>query len=710
MEKAKLDQLDRLYRRYGFQALDLRSTESLVFWQNLAGRHIADIVPFGSSAARSDVLRQDLERSGYACRMRNTSDPAEIDQQLFSEFFSLRASRQRICELYLRFCQKLEVSTGTPYKYKPLRYITDSGPARSADDLVQQVCSVVAAKEPRLVIIEAAAAFGKTCTAYEIARELVNSQESILPMLAELARNRGATEFRYILLDEVNRNFPGVSSELARYQIQQGRLILLLDGFDELLYRPGLDKPTFEDAEPMLETIRDLLRGETCILITSRKSTLLTGDAFQNWIDSHTNDFRAHRFLLDRPDPKLWISGQRRELSSRSGLPLQQLANPVLFSFLESLTEQEFRLCCAQPERIVNEYVNRLLSREIERQDLRLSVGEQRAIFREVAALMAAENFKAERRSFLEEFIRKRFEPLLVKATAEYSGGPSVGVNDIVQKLLLHAFFDRRLESRDLLGFQNDFILGTLVGEIIAESSDEEWVGSEEFVDLAVTAYSIRSSEERLQLWQHLQFMAAFLSPNLLLELDVALMRRLCRPLGELTFSDMDIEDISIGDGKNIDACCFVTCKFRRVNFFVGNMSSVTFINCYFEGCAITGRVGLDQLHGFDCTSRPSSFVESLFSSEPKNRQEGDVSLAVTADEYERVVLENFWPRGKAQFSRTRSLRTLYMGRGHEEHNHIAEAIRRLKRRGVILFDGERADLNLGKIEEIIDLLGRSTC
>lgn len=704
--------LNAIYERYGFRPLPLRSTETPVFWQNLAGRHIADIISAEGPTPASDNLRHDLEKSGYSCRIRYTNDPEQLDQVLFSEFFNLKSSRERVVELYARFCRRTEISTGTPYRYKPLRFLTDTGAGKPNEDLVQQVCSVVLSKGPRLVILEAAAAFGKTCTAYEIARAIVQSKEHLLPLLAELSRNRGATEFRYILLDEISQNFSVVSANLARHQIQKGRLLLLLDGFDELLYRPGLDKPSFEDAQPMLETIRGFLQGDACILITSRKSTLLTGDAFQNWLDSHAEDFRTHRFLLDRPDPKLWISGQRRELSDRSGLPLQQLANPVLFSFLESLTEQEFTNCCINPGRIVEEYINRLLAREIDRQDLRMTVDEQKSIFYGIAAAMATENFKAEQREFFEEFIRDRFEPLLVRALTRYppNSEHSISLTNIVEKLVHHAFLDRRLDRRELLGFQNDFILGTLVGEIITSSKEKEWVGSEEFVDLVVTAFGIRSQVERYRLWKQLQFMSNFISPNLLLELDMALRRSQERTLKDLTFSDLEVEGIHLGEKHAIANCCFVSCTFKGVTFNSERMERVTFINCRFDNCATSNKPRFEQFHGFDCSFNPASFAEKLFPREDSEAQPRSQNKGLLADKYEKIVLENFWPRGRAQFGRTRSIRTLYLGRGHEEHDFIAQAIRRLRQRNIIFTDGDRADLNLDKIDEVIALLGRATC
>ncbi|WP_228262130.1 hypothetical protein, partial [Acinetobacter baumannii] len=85
-------------------------------------------------------------------------------------------------------------------------------------------------KKPILFIIEAAAGFGKTCTAYEILNHIVTKENNMVPLFSELSRNRQAKIFHYVLLDEIDRSFPNLKSQLVKDQILKGKVPVILDG------------------------------------------------------------------------------------------------------------------------------------------------------------------------------------------------------------------------------------------------------------------------------------------------------------------------------------------------------------------------------------------------------------------------------------------------------------------------------------------------
>jgi Cdc6-like AAA superfamily ATPase len=102
--------------------------------------------------------------------------------------------------------------------------------------IIEKITDIINAKGPHLVILEAAAGFGKTCTAYEVLKEIVCSDDkNNIPIFAELSRNRKASVFKYVLLDEIDRLFHYLKSDLVIYEIIQGRIPLIIDGFDELI-------------------------------------------------------------------------------------------------------------------------------------------------------------------------------------------------------------------------------------------------------------------------------------------------------------------------------------------------------------------------------------------------------------------------------------------------------------------------------------------
>ncbi|MBK7970292.1 MAG: hypothetical protein IPK08_15875 [Bacteroidetes bacterium] len=60
-------------------------------------------------------------------------------------------------------------------------------------NLIQQVTEALAYDDkPVFVIIEAAAGFGKTCTAYELLKHFIENRSNLLPFFTELSKNREA--------------------------------------------------------------------------------------------------------------------------------------------------------------------------------------------------------------------------------------------------------------------------------------------------------------------------------------------------------------------------------------------------------------------------------------------------------------------------------------------------------------------------------------
>ena len=93
----------------------------------------------------------------------------------------------------------------------------------------------------------------------------------MVPIYIELSKNRTASIFRYILLDEIDRKFSFMNTEVVQEEIARGFVPLVIDGFDELISRAMkvLQEtnediiPQFEDAETMLDTIADLLKHKS---------------------------------------------------------------------------------------------------------------------------------------------------------------------------------------------------------------------------------------------------------------------------------------------------------------------------------------------------------------------------------------------------------------------------------------------------------------
>jgi hypothetical protein len=131
----------------------------------------------------------------------------EAHKELFDGFFSVETTKERLIKDYKIFTDaivKIHSSTAS-YSYINSKYYING----SEGDLnvVSEILDRININKPMLFLIEAAAGFGKTCTAYELLLELVTKNIGKIPLFSELSRNRQAKIFRYVLLDEIDRSF-----------------------------------------------------------------------------------------------------------------------------------------------------------------------------------------------------------------------------------------------------------------------------------------------------------------------------------------------------------------------------------------------------------------------------------------------------------------------------------------------------------------------
>jgi hypothetical protein len=95
-------------------------------------------------------------------------------------------------------------------------------------------------------------------------------------------------------LDEIDIEYLSLGSELVTKEIKNGRIPLIIDGFDELLAKVSGESSTddaFEEVESMLDTIGGLLEFKTKIILTTRKTAIFTVLEFESWLNKWNNKF-----------------------------------------------------------------------------------------------------------------------------------------------------------------------------------------------------------------------------------------------------------------------------------------------------------------------------------------------------------------------------------------------------------------------------------
>lgn len=626
------------YKRYGFTlARTTANGDSLVFTLKTGYFDNAEIIKINPESS-VDELFKEFSAAGYACTVRNATTPEKVEEELFNGFFSVESTRNRLADEYRKFAFSLVKAYGEKAKYEYIKAPYQINGKEGQRTVPEEILSKIDEEKPILFLIEAAAGFGKTCTAQEISQLLV-SRTGKLPLYAELSRNRQARIFRYILLDEIDRTFPLLSSRLVQAEIKNGRISVILDGFDELL-RKGEDGEEFDNKEPMLETISELLTGKAKIIITTRRTILFDGDEFHQWLESHANDFSVVRIRIQEPKVNDWLPYERIEPLRNSGLDLDAIANPVLLSYLRCIDDESFLQTSNNPEGIVQSYFEYMLDRERERQDLRMTIEMQGEVLRRIAEDMIAYGYTAEDRDYIIKTLLEKCSKEIDLTRNQYSSSDKPTREEIANKLASHALFDRSASESEKIGFVNDFSLGNYVAENII--GDSGWLGDDlRFIEPAVKSYVPRTPFSRELLFDGLKNSLPYIETVARIEISTDLMGALPDDLENDSADGLDLSLIEIGS-RRIKSFQFSDSIFKQCKFIKSGLDDVAFINCRFFECEVVDGESIGSIYVLGGTSAPE--ITSQLGKIPSQ------PLIPPPPNHERLVeksiIKRFWPAG----------------------------------------------------------------
>lgn len=594
--------LKAAYELYGYK-IDESNTDIIIFLFE-EGRYFgADIVPLTKDQSLINILdsiREEFSEAGYAAQIKNYENVEDAEIELYKSFFSYSLSKKRAKLKYDTFVGKLKkLNGGIDYEYIESPY-TVNGIDKIPNGIISSITDTLKSVGSQLVIIEAAAGYGKTCTSHELFKSFISSNSCEIPLITELSRNRGANIFRYILLDEIDRVYPNLDSKLVKYEIQSGRIPLIIDGFDELLKRSSLTKSdkkdVFEEVETMLDTIGNLLRNNAKIILTTRKTAIFSGVEFKKWSQKWEDKFEIIRYSIDVPKIKDWIGKDKLEKVKENEIPVEYIANPVLLTYLKSLSFKNFETILLEPESIVKTYFRSLLKREMERQELHINPDDQYEIFKNTVKILIQMDTSSESQAFFKDLIYEENKELLDRTLKLY---PSISdISVITGKLANHALLDRKSFQSDQVSFINDFVFGSFIGEIMSESSVDEinknW--SSYMVELGITAFKVQNTVNKSSLWDKINLLEQRFEPNSLFNFDITLKNALMRKYDNTEFNSLNIFNIKFNSEHQICQSVFIDCSFKKCHFEEKSITDVTFLNCYFSECTTEGNKKLEEL------------------------------------------------------------------------------------------------------------------
>ena len=619
-----IEELDKLFLQYGYTLQEQREA-CRVYLLRQGMYYGAEIVIFDDSEQQE--LYNEYSGAGFSVKRQRFKNLEDAEEYLFRGFFKTEVSRLEIQSRYRDFSEKqvrpYGKDSGIQYKYIPMPfsvYKDNYDDGTEGIDLLNTIFQQIEAPGAHLVIVEAAAGYGKTCTSYELYHSFLerDSQRAIKPIFTELSRNRDAKQFKYVLWSEIDKEKATTAKQdLVVYNIQKGRIPLIIDGFDELLSKDidsgsdeGLDE--FQQVETMLSTIGNLLQEEAKIILTSRKTAIFAGAAFEQWIESFNGAFDVMRIQLERPRIESWLTPERFQQLTDAGIPLHHIANPVLLTYLRNITEEMFTDVLTTPGDITVKYFQFLLTREKERQDLIIPVHDQMVIFEQLALTFLEYDIMGDTRQFVKELIVDYNKPLLMQYK-ELSPKP-IQLSELADTLTNHALLDRT-GNKDYVAFVNEYVFGYLLGRALLRLGIDclktQVPLSEDVLERAVLSFKYATDNDRQALWGRLCPLKPRMTAPHILTMESTLIHCIKDDYSDCSFNSLFFEDVEFNE-RDSKFCrvTFVDCTFKNCRFSVAAFSQTYFTGCKFKGCILEASTESgESVHFFGCDDYHSGFI-----------------------------------------------------------------------------------------------------
>lgn len=706
--------VDELYALYEFEK-DSEKDCCCVYTYDQGYFNNAEIVVFDAIKEQEiKNTREDYIKMGYSVSTREAKDVVEIKSKLFHGFFKTQASNSKVIAEYEEFVRVQSKRLGdNAYSYIESQYILNN--EQRNDHIVDKVFELINQEGGQLVILEAPAGFGKTCTSYEISKTIsLRKSNEIVPILAELSKNRSARIFSYVLLTEIDRKFPRLSSALVTEQIKEGNIPLIIDGFDELLSKSSAENDDeVEEAKTMLDTIANFFTEgcRTKIVLTSRKSSILTGEVFDKWITDKLGYCEVNRIQIMNPTVVEWIGNDKKKYLESKGVALDYIANPVLLAMLRTVSIEEFpdKFRCASD--VLGNYFGILLEREKERQQINLSVEEQKKIMCKLAAMFVQLDIFADEPENIQILIEEIVEPDLARYLSSYN--EAVLNNEMMMptedeftmKLVHNALLDRVNINTNNIGFINEFIFGILIGDAILQNYLKVKDVTAKFLSLLLTAYVIEDTEKKEKLYKIIKESNVQMSSEQTLTFDMNLIGKLNHD-----FVDEYIANLIFKKGFDLKTehyfynCIFESCTFEKNIIENTLFEGCHFINCNFYDIEVNEIGTVEEESVFISCNGHEELYSVLHRSMSANAESSSYK---NEKYYEKLVLEQFWMKGSNAAEPRRTYRTLCKGIKQQEKAKVLAAVDKLINRKILVRLTYCLELNFSRMKEIKDILGR---
>ncbi|RKS74428.1 WD40 repeat protein [Actinomadura pelletieri DSM 43383] len=338
--------------------------------------HGSELVYLGPAPARS--LREDALRRGIRVRSL-TEFQGLVD---LSEYVTAQTRRLSAGGLY-------PPNLYVPQRYRELdRFRTETPSGEGAgsttdvlDDVVGEMLRLLAADHGRFLLLLGDFGRGKTFALRELARRIPTELPHVIPILIELrALDKAHSVDGLVAAHLANHGEELIDLKAFHYMLRQGRIVLLFDGFDELVTRM-----TYDRAADHLDTLLQAAQDKAKIVVASRtqhfksQAQVLTALGEKVGVLPHRRvlgleDFappQVRSYLVNRYGDEGTAEARLDLLSGIEEL-LALTSNPRMLSFIADLPEDRLRAVArarraVSPADLYHEILSAWLSYEADR-------------------------------------------------------------------------------------------------------------------------------------------------------------------------------------------------------------------------------------------------------------------------------------------------------------------------------------------------------
>jgi WD40 repeat protein len=235
-------------------------------------------------------------------------------------------------------------------QYVPQRFHSVAAKAEPVRaDLVGELLRLVGEPDGRFVLLLGDFGFGKTFALRELTRRLADTAGAPLPILIDLrALDRAHSVDGLVAAHLANHGDTVIDLRSFRYLLRQGRIVLIFDGFDELVSRISYDQ-----AADHLERLVAAAQDSAKIIVASRTQHFRSREQVLTALGERVGLLPQRRILqLEEFDPAqiedflAQVYGDR-DRAQRRGRIMGQIsdlsglaANPRMLAFLARLSEE----------------------------------------------------------------------------------------------------------------------------------------------------------------------------------------------------------------------------------------------------------------------------------------------------------------------------------------------------------------------------------